>query len=79
MLSVYEAYDGAPFAESVSSGNVKFLDLSVPQFGIPIYDWIINLEVAEAAFVVRSCHFLIQPNNTIFINFLTVQDVYKNA
>ena len=47
MLSVYEAYDGAPFAESISSGNVKFLDLSVPQFGIPIYDWIINLEVAE--------------------------------
>jgi len=47
MLSVYEAYDGAPFAESVSGGKVKFLDLSVPQFGIPIYDWIVSLEVAE--------------------------------
>ena len=46
-LAVYEAYDGAPFAESVSSGNVKFLDLSVPQYGIPIYDWIVSLEVAE--------------------------------
>ena len=47
MLEVYEAYDGAPFAESVSSGRVKFLDLSIPQYGRPIYDWIISLEVAE--------------------------------
>ena len=46
-LEIYDAYDGAPFAESVSSGYVKFLDLSVPQFGLPIYDWIISLEVAE--------------------------------
>jgi len=26
---------------------VKFLDLSVPQFGLPVYDWIVSIEVAE--------------------------------
>jgi 2-polyprenyl-3-methyl-5-hydroxy-6-metoxy-1,4-benzoquinol methylase len=26
---------------------VQFLDLSLPQFGLPVYDWILCLEVAE--------------------------------
>ena len=26
---------------------MSFLDLSLPQYGIPVYDWIISLEVAE--------------------------------
>ena len=47
LLEVYDAYDGAPFAEKTTEGRVKFLDLSVPQYGIPIYDWIVSLEVAE--------------------------------
>ena len=47
MLEVYDAYDGAPFAEQVSNGRVQFLDLSIPQYGRPIYDWILSLEVAE--------------------------------
>ena len=47
LLKVYDAYDGAPFAENVTSGRVKYLDLSVPQYGLPVYDWIISLEVAE--------------------------------
>ena len=46
-LKAYDAYDGAPFAEETSEGKVMFLDLSVPQYGLPIYDWIISLEVAE--------------------------------
>merc|ERR1719273_2352837 len=47
MLELYDAYDGAPFAENVTDGRVKFLDLSVPQYGLPVYDWAISLEVAE--------------------------------
>ena len=47
LLKVYDAYDGAPYAPDVTNGTVKFLDLSVPQYGLPIYDWILSLEVAE--------------------------------
>jgi len=43
----YNAYDGAPYGEETSEGRVKFMDLTVPQYGIPMYDWIISLEVAE--------------------------------
>ena len=46
-VKLYDAYDGAPFCEETSEGRVKFLDLTVPQYGLPIYDWIISLEVAE--------------------------------
>ncbi|WAR00320.1 hypothetical protein MAR_024692 [Mya arenaria] len=43
----YIAYDGAPFCEETSEGRVRFMDLTVPQYGLPMYDWIISLEVAE--------------------------------
>ncbi|VDI67971.1 Hypothetical predicted protein [Mytilus galloprovincialis] len=43
----YDAYDGAPFCEETSEGRVKFMDLTIPQYGIPLYDWILSLEVAE--------------------------------
>lgn len=43
----YDAYDGAPFCETTSEGRVQFLDLTLPQYGLPLYDWIISLEVAE--------------------------------
>jgi len=43
----YDAFDGSPFSEQVSSGRVRHLDLSVPQFGLPLYDWVVSLEVAE--------------------------------
>lgn len=43
----YDAYDGAPYCEETSEGRVKFMDLTVPQYGVPMYEWIISLEVAE--------------------------------
>ena len=43
----YDAYDGSPYCEETSRGLVKFLDLSIPQYGLPFYDWIVSLEVAE--------------------------------
>lgn len=46
-ITVYDAYDGAPYCEETSEGRVKFMDLTVPQYGIPMYDWVISLEVAE--------------------------------
>jgi len=46
-VSGYDAYDGAPFCDTTSEGRVKFLDLTLPQFGLPIYDWAMSLEVAE--------------------------------
>ena len=46
-LKKYDAYDGAPFSEYTTQGRVQFLDLTLPQYGLPLYDWIISLEVAE--------------------------------
>ena len=46
-LKLYDAYDGAPFSEGTSEGRVQFLDLTLPQYGLPLYDWIMSLEVAE--------------------------------
>ncbi|XP_060596739.1 uncharacterized protein LOC132750721 [Ruditapes philippinarum] len=46
-LKAYDAYDGAPFCDVTSEGRVQFLDLTLPQYGLPLYDWIISLEVAE--------------------------------
>ena len=46
-LKGYDAYDGAPYSEITSEGRVKFLDLTLPQYGLPVYDWVISLEVAE--------------------------------
>ncbi|KAL3864729.1 hypothetical protein ACJMK2_006386 [Sinanodonta woodiana] len=43
----YDAYDGAPFCNDTSQGKVKFLDLTLYQYGLPMYDWVISLEVAE--------------------------------
>ncbi|XP_025114464.1 uncharacterized protein LOC112576322 isoform X2 [Pomacea canaliculata] len=47
LVASYDAYDGAPFCETVTSGEVKFMDLTIPQYGLPVYDWVICLEVAE--------------------------------
>ncbi|XP_071154225.1 uncharacterized protein [Mytilus edulis] len=43
----YDAYDGAPFCEETSEGRVQYMDLTIAQYGIPLYDWIVSLEVAE--------------------------------
>ncbi|XP_053406082.1 uncharacterized protein LOC123566181 isoform X2 [Mercenaria mercenaria] len=47
LLKGYDAYDGAPFSEKTSKGRVKYLDLTLPQYGLPLHDWIMSLEVAE--------------------------------
>lgn len=46
-VSGYDAYDGAPYCDTTSDGRVKFLDLTLPQYGLPLYDWVMSLEVAE--------------------------------
>ena len=46
-LKEYVAYDGAPYAPFTTGGRVKFLDLSAPQYGLPLYDWIVSIEVGE--------------------------------
>lgn len=46
-VKCYDAYDGAPFAEITTNNSVKFLDLSVPIYHLPQYDWIVSMEVAE--------------------------------
>ena len=46
-LILYDAYDGAPFSEGTSEGRVQFLDLTLPQYGLPLYDWVMSIEVAE--------------------------------
>jgi len=47
LLKGYDSYDGAPFSEKTSEGRVSYLDLTLPQYGLPLYDWIVSLEVAE--------------------------------
>ena len=34
----YDAFDGAPYVESTTNNNVKFLDLSVPIYHLQKYD-----------------------------------------
>ena len=46
-LKLYDAYDGAPDCKEVSGGVVEFMDLTAPQYGLPLYDWVMSLEVAE--------------------------------
>jgi hypothetical protein len=43
----YDSYDGGPFSENQTNGLVKFLDLSIPVFGLRLYDWVMSLEVGE--------------------------------
>lgn len=47
VTSLFDAYDSAPFSENKSHGIVKHLDLSVPQYGLRAYDWIICSEFGE--------------------------------
>jgi len=42
-----DSYDGAPFIEEATVGRVRFLDLAVPQYWLPVYDWTLCLEVLE--------------------------------
>ena len=35
------------FSEETSEGRVTYLDLTLPQYGLPLYDWVMSLEVAE--------------------------------
>lgn len=46
-INVYDAYDGAPVIENATNGEVKFLDLTLAHYGLPIYDWVFSIEVAE--------------------------------
>ena len=43
----YDAFDGAPFSEKDSQGTVKHMDLTIPQYGLKLYDWVVSIEVAE--------------------------------
>jgi len=47
LVQRYDAFDGSPFSEEVTGGRVRHLDLSVAQYGLALYDWVISLEVAE--------------------------------
>lgn len=46
-MRLYDAFDGSPFIENITDGQVAHLDLSVPQYGLKAYDWVFSLEVAE--------------------------------
>ena len=46
-VKLYDAFNGAPYCEETNHGRVRFMDLTIPQYGIRQYDWIISLEVAE--------------------------------
>ena len=46
-VAKFDSYDGAPYTEETSEGRVAYLDLTLPQFGLPLYDWVMSLEVAE--------------------------------
>lgn len=46
-MPIYDSYDGAPFIENITNGSVRYLDLTIPQYGLNVYDWVMSLEVAE--------------------------------
>lgn len=47
LVALVDCYDGAYNVEEVTNGTCKFADLTEPQPFIPVYDWILSLEVAE--------------------------------
>lgn len=47
LLNSYDAYKVTPRSEEASKESMKFVDLTLPQYGLPLYDWILCLEVAE--------------------------------
>lgn len=47
LMTSYDAYDGSPYIENITQNAVKFMDLTLPQYGLPLYDWVVCLEVAE--------------------------------
>ena len=44
---LYDAFDGSPYAELNSKGNVKFLDLTIPIYHLDQYDWVLSVGVGE--------------------------------
>ena len=46
-LASYTAFDGSPFASENSEGRVSHLDFTIAAFGLPAFDWVLSLEVAE--------------------------------
>ena len=46
-VPLFHSFDGAPFSENKTNGLVKFLDLTIPVYGLRLYDWVLSLEVAE--------------------------------
>jgi hypothetical protein len=40
-------FHGAPYCEETSYGRVRFMDLTIPQYGIRQYDGIISHVVAK--------------------------------
>ena len=47
LVQRYDSFDGAPFCDKTTNGSVKYLDLSIPVYGLPLYDWVLSLEVGE--------------------------------
>ncbi len=44
-VALYDAFDGAPYAENSTEGRCHFLDLSVPVYHLEDkYDWIVSTE-----------------------------------
>ncbi len=43
----YDSFDGDPLIEIKSNGTVQQLDLSIPHYHLPIYDWVLCMEVLE--------------------------------
>ena len=47
LVAGYDAFDGAPSSANATNGRVRFIDLTLPQYWLPEYDWVMSLEVAE--------------------------------
>ena len=37
LVQRYDSFDGAPFCENITGGAVKYLDLSIPVYGLPLW------------------------------------------
>ena len=44
---LYDAFDGSPYAELNSKGNVKFLDLTIQIYHLDQYDWVLSIGVGQ--------------------------------
>lgn len=47
LVKSYTSFDGSPFIVNGTKGKVQFLDLTLPQYGLRAFDWVLSLGISK--------------------------------